>query len=324
MMTAVPIVSWNIRGINDPFRPTMVSTAPWKHLPIICLLPETHLIPETLSCVNFAWVWWAYHATHTSYSRGVSIMMIYRSLDFQLFDKVTQKGDMCSYFADFSNWRAYLLRCLCMYIFNAAVLRVLLLYQLGNPDVPLILVGDLNGILDPVLDKHPPPLIGLRGIRPTLLKFIEEVGWIHPWHFHNPQQKQFCFSKNHSSLSRIDLCLCTPSASPLTADIQYLTRGISDHSPLLIQLNGKPTTTLPRAPWKLNAFWLNLFTSHDKITNELLDYWRRHADHLDMNSAWDAFKEFLRGLFITKVNAIKRNTNEQREQAAQLVRHLKA
>lgn len=85
-MTTVPLVSWNIRGVNDPVKRTMVSTALRKHLPVVCALQETHLVPETLSCLNFAWAEWAYHSTHTSYSRGVSVL-IHCSPDFQLLDK---------------------------------------------------------------------------------------------------------------------------------------------------------------------------------------------------------------------------------------------
>lgn len=73
----------------------------------------------------------------------------------------------------------------------------------------------------------------------------------------------------HLSLSRIDLCLCTPLTARLLWDIQYLVRGVSDHSPLVISVLARPTTDLPRAPWKLNAFWLNLFPAPERISEEI-------------------------------------------------------
>lgn len=119
--------------------------------------------------------------------------------------------------------------------FNSEALRTLLAFQLDNPDLPLIVVDDLNCYMDPVLDKHPPPVTGRKIAQTTLWKFTEEVGWIDPWRGRNPQQKQFfCFSKTHLSLSRIDLCLYTPQMSRLLCNIKYLVRGISDHSPLLV------------------------------------------------------------------------------------------
>lgn len=154
---------------------------------------------------------------------------------------------------------------------------------------------------------------------------MEEVGWIDPWRLRNPLEKQFsCFSKTHMFLSRIDLCLCSTSASQYVEGIQYLPRSISDHSPLLLSLKVKPGTNLPRAPWKLNAFWLNLFPFHEKVERDIVAYWQRHTDHPDTDTAWDAFKAFLRGIFIAEVNAIKRGTAEQRDQVAQMVKRLEA
>lgn len=106
--------------------------------------------------------------------------------------------------------------------------------------------------------------------------------------------------------------------------VQYLTRSISDHSSLLVHLKVRPASNLPRAPWKLNAFWLNLFPSHTKIETDIAAYWQRHTDYPDLNAAWDAFKAFLWGLFISEVNASKHNTSAQREQADRLVRRLQA
>lgn len=92
-MTTVPIVLWNIRGLQNPLKHTMVSTTLQKHLPAIRALQETHLVSDTLSCVNFSWVGWVYHSTHTSYSREVSVL-VHQSLDFQVFDKLTLREDM--------------------------------------------------------------------------------------------------------------------------------------------------------------------------------------------------------------------------------------
>lgn len=87
------------------------------------------------------------------------------------------------------------------------------------------------------------------------------------------------YSKTHISLSRIDLCLCTSSVVPLLEDIQYGVWGISDHSPILVFLNTKPTTSLLWAPWKLNAFWMSLITTHDKIATLISAFWQGHSHH---------------------------------------------
>lgn len=112
---------------------------------------------------------WGSHSTHTSYSRGVSIL-VYRSVDFQIYDKLILKGDgilLCN---------VHQLKCImvALYIqppYNSEALRTLLAFQLSHPDLPLIIVGDLNCYMDPILDKHPPPVNG----RKVALNGIAEV-----------------------------------------------------------------------------------------------------------------------------------------------------
>lgn len=65
--------------------------------------------------------------------------------------------------------------------FNPIVLRTLLTFQLANPRTPLIIVGDLNGIIYPTLDRYPPPIGGPTRTKPALEKFMEEEGWTDPW-----------------------------------------------------------------------------------------------------------------------------------------------
>lgn len=79
-----------------------------------------------------------------------------RTLDFQLFDKVIDAEGRYVFFLCIR----FQLTCILAAIYIPppynSVLRILLTYQLGNPDDTLILVGDLNCFLDPVLDRHPP------------------------------------------------------------------------------------------------------------------------------------------------------------------------
>lgn len=101
-------------------------------------------------------------------------------------------------------------------------------------------------------------------------------------------------------------------------------RGVSDHSPLLVSLVAKPGTDLPRPPWKLNAFLLKLFPSHEWITAEISGFWQRHEDYPDPRLTWEAFKAFLGGILITEVTGIKTKTNAIKDQTEQMVSRLEA
>lgn len=52
-MTTVTVLSWNIRGLQDPLKWTMVSSLLRKRLPAICALQKTHLTADFVSCLNF-------------------------------------------------------------------------------------------------------------------------------------------------------------------------------------------------------------------------------------------------------------------------------
>lgn len=79
-MVSTPIVSWNVRGVNDPLKSTMISSGLCKFYPAIIALQETHLLRDNVSCLQYAWVGKSYHSTHTAYSRGVSVL-IHKSSD---------------------------------------------------------------------------------------------------------------------------------------------------------------------------------------------------------------------------------------------------
>lgn len=153
-MTGVPIVSWNVQGLSDPQKRSMVAAGLSRHHPAIYGLQETHLTRDTLSWVQYAWAGWSYHSTH-SYSRGVCVL-IHRSLVFNEIDVlVIREGRYV-----FVPCQLFTMQCIIalVYIpppFSREVLQILLAYLLDKPDVPLLLMGDFNCYLHPHLDKHP-------------------------------------------------------------------------------------------------------------------------------------------------------------------------
>lgn len=58
------------------------------------------------------------------------------------------------------------------------------------------------------------------------------------------------------------------------------------------------------------------------MTDAIAGFWLHHSDHPNLNTAWDAFKAFLRGILITEVTGIKSKTNELKEQAEQILSQL--
>lgn len=171
------------------------------------------------------------------------------------------------------------------------MLQLLLSYLASKPKVPVLIMGNFNCYLDPRKNRHPPisPLKGSRGT--ALSRLLFELGWTATWCIYNPDTKQFsCISKTHGSLSRI---MDITQHNGL-----HLQGGVSDHSPLAPWLITQLPTSLPKAPWKLNAFWLKLFTSSDRIARQINGFFQSHSQYPDKIQKLEAFKAYLRGVFL--------------------------
>lgn len=116
--------------------------------------------------------------------------------------------------------RMYTVKCILVIVyipppFFRDFLQTLLVYLLGNPDVPPLLLEDFNGYLNPTPDRHLLFFQGVKGRGTTLSHFVQQVGWMDLWRSHYTPERHFsCLFKSHISLSRIDLCIGKPSVIP--------------------------------------------------------------------------------------------------------------
>ena len=201
-MSNTPIVTWNVRGVNDPLKRVMITAGLKKFHPAVIGLQETHLQKDTVGFLQYAWVGKAYHSTYSAFSRGVSVL-IHKALAYQEIDSLI---DVSGRFV-FLYCKLYMLTLILAFVyvpppFSREVLQLLLLYLANKPDTPVLIMGDFNCYLDPKLDRHPPvsPPRGGRGT--ALSRLLLEVGWTDIWRIRNPYNRQFsCSSKTHRSLS---------------------------------------------------------------------------------------------------------------------------
>lgn len=101
------------------------------------------------------------------------------------------------------------------------------------------------------------------------------------------------------------------SMLPFVSDLVYRRCSVSDHSPLVVHLTVSLPVTLPKAPWKFNAFWsyfdpmmgwsgacAKVFTFQDPSTSCL--------------QQWQTVEAYLRGLLITEINRVKHASLDQK------------
>lgn len=166
--------------MNDPLKRSIISSCLRKFHPAIIGLQETHLLGDTVGCLQYAWVGKSYHSTHSAYSRGVSVLIQSAGLPGDRLDSGRSGRFIFIY------CKLYTLTLLLAFIcipppFSRDVLQLLLSYLASKPDIPVLIMGDFNCYLDPRLDRHPP-----RGGRGTALsRLLSEVGWADFWHTRN-------------------------------------------------------------------------------------------------------------------------------------------
>lgn len=165
--------------------------------------------------------------------------------------------------------------------FSMVVLRQLFSSLIDKPAVPLLLLGDFNGYMCPNLDKHPPIRVSPQ-FKGTMLKDL--------WGKQDGQtlgDVRTLQSVNCMSLSRIYLCFVTPNCVMHIPKMQYANRTVSDHSHVVVWLTARPSTTLPKAPRKLNPFWLNLFSDNLSIACRITEQFQIHA-HFEVYKLYSA------------------------------------
>lgn len=105
-----------------------------------------------------------------------------------------------------------------------------------STDSPLHIVGgDFNDVLDPDIDRSG----GSTGeVRTTMLaELANTLGLQDIWCRHHPMDRAYSyFSGAHRVFSRLDNFFTPASELSTVTDIDYLARGLSDHSPLWLMV----------------------------------------------------------------------------------------
>lgn len=96
-------MTWNVRGLNDRVKRSLVCQFLKRHVPDVVCLQETHLTGSKVLSLRKPWVGWSYHSTFTNSSRGVSVL-IRKQLHFKLLEQVVDDSG-----------RYVILRCLIMF-----------------------------------------------------------------------------------------------------------------------------------------------------------------------------------------------------------------
>lgn len=128
----------------------------------IVVLVEIHVEGRVWMALKRPWVGWAFHSTHTSHARGVSILVA-KSIHFELCEILTDPQGRYVFLYVKRYGQPFLL--LAFYIpppFCATVLTEGFAFMARHSSVQTLWLGDFNTTLDPNLDR-PQPLMASTG-----------------------------------------------------------------------------------------------------------------------------------------------------------------
>lgn len=179
----------------------------------------------------------------------------------------------------------------------------------------LIFGGDLNCVINPILDRSNPKSTTPSKMAKSLSHFMDQMGSVDPWRALFPQHQCFSFfSPVHHSYSRIDNFFIDRMFLPYVTKTEYLTIVESDHAPVLLDLSF-PLNILERPPWKLDKTLLadNAFCVFiSKKIDEFIDS-NKKAD-VSPSLLWETLKAVIRGEIISysvKSNKIRRREEDR-------------
>lgn len=191
------------------------------------------MVDSKTRSLKWPWLVQSFHATHTAYSRGVSVLLA-RSLRAEVVQiKADPEGRYVVLMIQISSVTITLVTVYVPPPFSADVLVKLSLMLLSRPPGALLYVGDFNAVMSPAMDR----LGGGGRSYHSFTDWAQVHGLTEIWRWKHPDECQFsCHSDSFHTMSRIDLAFGTRDTLLVVSSITYLPRGVSDHAPLAVDL----------------------------------------------------------------------------------------
>lgn len=219
----VNFISWNVKSLNHPVKFKKIFSH-LKQLNVdIAFLQETHIRSCDSSRLVRGWAGQVYQSNFCSKVRGVAIM-ISKNVQFTVSHVQT----------DSAGRYVIVVGKLCTLPVILACIH------------HLILGGDINCALSPLLDRSISRRASLSKSAHSIQLFLRTYGVADVWRFRNPTSRAYSyFSPIHKTYSRIDYFFLDKRILHLTKECDYGAMVISDHGPLIMKMYIPNTINIP-------------------------------------------------------------------------------
>lgn len=198
---SIRLVSWNVTGIGNPVNRTK-EYSHLKHLNTdIAFLQETHLQNKDQTKLSCPWIRNIFHSGFSSKARGVSIIIINKRIQFShTMIKSDINGRYLIVVGTLQKNQVVLVNVYAPNFDDPGFMQMLFENLPCLNDHLMIFGGDLNCVIDPVLDRPNPRTFIRSSMSKVVSEFMFKNGYVDPWRFNHPQTNAFSSFSHVQSL----------------------------------------------------------------------------------------------------------------------------
>lgn len=252
----IKIVSWNCNGLGHVVKRAKV----FSHLKSlgadIVLLQETHIKSSAQAKLRVGWIGQIYQSNFDAKARGVAIL-IRKNIPFVYSSSISDPNGRYIIVAGTLNSKPVTLVNLYGPNFDDPLFFQRVFKDIPNiSDTSVIVGGDFNCTLDPLLDKQLSRSLQQSNASVCLNTLMTNLNIVDIWRLTHPTDRDYSFfSSVHKSYSRIDYFLLDSKLISAAESVTYHPILITDHSPVSMVLKLDNMST-GRRPWRLDAYLL--------------------------------------------------------------------
>lgn len=290
MASPLNFMSWNVKGLNHPVKRRKVLSHLKQFKTAIAFLQETHIRSSDNPRLMSRWAGRHFHSTFQAKARGVSIL-INQDVSFEHHSVVSDtNGRYVVVSGKLYNTLVVLANVYAPNMDDAGFFEHLFSSLPDLSSYTLILGGDFNCWLDPVLDRSSPKPGTMSRSASFIQNFLSNYGISDVWRYLHPHKREYSFfSHVHHTFSRIDYFLIDNQLLPSVSSCDYQSIVISDHAPITMSL-ALPDLPQMRRHWRFISTLLS-DTDFVKFMEEQITFFFDTNSSPETSSliVWDAF-----------------------------------
>lgn len=313
MGSRLNFVSWNVKGLNHPVKRRKVLSHIKQFKAAVVFLQETHFRDSDNSRLMSRWAGQHFHSTFQAKARGVSIL-IDQNIPFEKHNVISDtSGRYVFVSGKLYNTKVVLANIYAPNTDNVAFFKRAFSLLPDLSSYSLILGGDLNCWLDPVLDRSSPNPCTVSKSALFIQSFLSNCGVSDVWRCLHPHRREYSFfSQVHHTYSRIDYFLIHKQLTPWVQSCEYQTIVISDHTPVVLSMSF-PDIPQSRRHWRFNSTLLADVNFLEFMKEQITLFLKTNATgETSSLIIWDTLKAFLRGQVISYTANMKKKARIER------------